>query len=212
MTAGQVPTYPEYEGLRELAQESARRDGRFVDPVKVCRRRAIRRGNDWVSSVIGWGVREDIVEMHMLLLADGQDLTPPLPPALAELRAVQQEHAARRKAVEAAATRARCEAWASVWRALPVYVGVAYNYSGPHHYEGHQSGADHIILVTEDVRLGRTVRSRGGAMCSTPSSRRHQDFAARADHPSARIATCKACLRFAARLAGVPVPPVLLAG
>lgn len=201
--------YPEYEGLLVLAAESLRRDGSFIDPVKWRMMQAVPRNTDWALSVLRTYRRGDPLALHMLLLAHGQDIDPPLPDWLAEVR--EKQAAARRREEEAAAARARAldEAWASIWKALPQQVGVAYNYSGPGHYETYSSGADHIIL-SEDLVFGRMKRVKGWAMCTTPSSARHQSFDLKPDHPTKRRATCKACLRAAAKVAGVELPEILL--
>lgn len=202
--------YPQFEGLLALATESVRRDGGFVDPVKIHMWQRLPRHSDWATSVLGDIDGNGLVGMHMLLLAAGQGIDPPLPAWLARRR--EEQAAVRRREEEAYYARVgqQFEAWASLWRRLPVYVGVAYNYSGPHHYETYTSGAVHII-VCADFTHGRVVRRKGQALCTTASVARHQLFADFGDHPAGRVATCKACLRLAARVVGVPVPAVLLA-
>jgi hypothetical protein len=201
--------YPEYEGLRALATESLRLDHRFIDPVKFRMYEGLRRDRDWRLSVLADDRSKGELRMHVLLLAAGQDIDPPMPVWLAEQRA--QEEAARRDREEKAAGRVRAldAAWDSIWKALPQQIGVAYNYSGGMHYESYQSGAVHIIL-TEPLTIGRAQRVKGWAMCTTPSSVRHQYFADGGDPPTERRATCKACLRTAATVAGVEFPEILL--
>lgn len=205
-----TPIYPEYEGLRAMAEESVRRDGRFIDPVKRRMYALLPGGYDWRVSVLGHDRSVGLVDMHMLLLAHGQDVEPPMPAWLAELRAKARESVRRQRAEFAARLRALDEAWELIWRKLPVRVGVAYNYSGPNHYESYQQGAVHILLINQGVQVGRAVRSQGGAMCTTRSTARHQVWADMGDPPDKRVPTCKACIRFAARVAGVEVPQVLL--
>jgi len=201
-------TYPEYEGLLALAAESLRRDGRFIDPVKFRMLEGLPRDTDWRRSVLADERSSGGMRLHVLLMAHGQDIDPPPPAWLVERR--ERLAAERRQREEAAAARARAldEAWASIWKALPQPVMVAYNYSGGLHLETYQSGADHIIL-TEDLVAGRLRRLKGWAMCTTLSASRHQIFA-HEDPPEKRRATCRACLRTAAKLAGVEVPEILL--
>jgi hypothetical protein len=119
-----------------------------------------------------------------------------------------QEARRRDEAATAERIRVRDEAWKSIWSRLPAPIEVAYNYSGGRHLETYLSGANHILL-TQDLVVGRTRRVKGWAMCSTGSAVRHQIFAA-GDPPEKRVATCKACLRMAARVVGIEVPAVLL--
>jgi hypothetical protein len=209
VTAFEAPWYPEYEGLRAMAEESVRLDHGFVDPVKLRWRQRLGRGWDWEVSVIGDGAQESLIDLHMLLIAHGQNLNPPLPPRVARVRAEQEAAARAHEAARVARAKARDDAWRSIWSRLPQRIEVAYNYSGGLHLENYVSGADHIIL-TEDLVIGRSKRVKGWAMCTTPSAVRHQWFG-EGDPPEKRTATCKACLRMAARLLGVEVPPVLLA-
>lgn len=202
-------TYPEYENLLALAEESARRDGQFIDPVKCRMLEHLRRDQDWYLSVLADERSKGRLRMHVLLLANGQDIEPQLPVGLAEWRAAQAKQRRREDEARAARLAALDEAWASIWRALPQPVGVAYNYSGGLHLESYQSGAVHIIL-TADLVHGRLRRVKGGAMCTTGSTARHQDFADAGDPPEQRRATCKACLRTAAKVAGVELPEILL--
>lgn len=203
-----VPAYPQYEGLLEMARESVRRDGGFVDPVKLRMAQQLRHRSDWATSVLGGDYSNSLLGMHMLLLAHGQDIDPPLPAWLAEVRE-KQEAARRREEQAAAALAAKQDAvWALLWRRMPVYVGVAYNYSGPHHYESYTSGAVHVILCA-DLTVGKIRRVKGWALCTTESAVRHQLFAGFGDHPSARRPSCKACIRMACRIVGVDRDEVL---
>jgi hypothetical protein len=201
--------YPEYEGLLALAAESLRRDGPFIDPVKMRMYEHLGRDRDWRLSVLADDRSHGNMCMHVLLMAKGQGIDPPMPARLAAQRAEQAEAERVRAEKVAARVRALDEAWASIWKALPQRIGVAYNYSGGMHYESYQSGAVHIIL-TEDLKAGRVSRVKGGAMCTTPSSAQHQIFADAGDPPEQRRATCKACLRTAAKVAGVELPEILL--
>lgn len=204
----ETPTYPEYDGLKAMAEESVRRDGGFVDPVKLRMAQQIHRNSDWATSVLGGDYRDNLLSMHMLLLAHGQDIDPPRPAWMVELR--EKQAAARRAQEERAAAlqRMQDEVWALLWRPFPVYIGVAYNYSGPRHYEAYTSGAVHIILCS-DLTHGRIRRVKGWALCTTDSAVKHQLFASFGDHPAARRPTCKACLRLAARIVGVDRDQVL---
>jgi hypothetical protein len=208
MNAREVPTYPEYVGLRAMAEESARRDGHFIDPVKLRMYQDLRRDFDWRICVLGHEMAVSDIDMHMLLLANGQDIDPPMPLWLAECRGWQEEGRRRDAARRAARLRARDEAWESIWKRMPQSIEVAYNYSGGLHLENYSSGADHIIL-TADLVVGRALRMKGWALCSTASASRHQYFP-NPDPPARRVATCKACLRMAARVVGIEVPAILL--
>ncbi len=194
------PDYPEYAGLRALAEESVRRDGDFVDPVKLRMRESSRRDRDWAISVVGDG-RRGLVELHMLLLAEGQDINPPLPGWLAEARAAAAEKNRAEEQAWQDRLRALEDAWRAIYEKLGFAVGVAYNYSGPHHYETYTSGAVHI-LTWVDLNRGRLVRPVGAPLCWTPSRAGHLEFADRGDPADRRVPTCKACIRSAAKLAG----------
>jgi hypothetical protein len=113
------PAYPEFEGLREMAEESARADGMFVDPVKMRMYQRLGRGVDWQISVLGHRRAVSEVDMHMLLLAAGQDIAPPLPDWLAGRREEQAEARRRDEAATAERIRVRDEAWKSIWSRLP---------------------------------------------------------------------------------------------
>src|SRR5690349_10715232 len=92
-----VPTYPEYQGLLELARESVRLDHGFVDPVKLRMLERMPVGTDWRISVVGHSGQRTLMDLHMLLLARGQDINPPLPQWLAEIRAEQAAAEAARE-------------------------------------------------------------------------------------------------------------------
>lgn len=202
------PTYPEFEGLLEMAQESVRRDGSFIDPVKMRMVQQLPRRSDWATAVLGGNYSNNLLGMHMLLLAHGQDIDPPLPAWLAELREKQAE-ARRRQEAEAAALLAKqYGVWELLWRRMPVLVSVAYNYSGPRHTETYTSGAVHVLLLS-DLTFGKMRRVKGWALCTTESAVRHQLFAGYGDHPSTRLPSCKACIRTACRIVGVDRDEVL---
>lgn len=199
---GEETAYPEFEGLLALAQESVRRDGSFCDPVKMHMWKGLPGDLYWRRSVLLHNRPTTLVDIHMLLLAHGQGIRPPLRECdrrrrdeLAAAAKAREEEAARRVAALDGEWRLLCEA-------LPVPVMVAYNYSGGLHLESYTSGADHII-VCEPVTVGRFSRLAGNALCTTESTARRQDFSA-PDEPDRRRPTCKACLRRAARLTGRP--------
>ena len=73
-----TPAYPDYATLRAKAEDAARADGWFVDPRKLRQLEQIRRGLDWTISVLGHSSSTSLIEMHMLLIADRDNLTPPL--------------------------------------------------------------------------------------------------------------------------------------
>lgn len=212
--ADTAPGYPEYVELRAAAEAAADQDGRFVDPRKLLRLEQLPRSTDWRTAVIGHTGRPDLVEMHALLIAHEWNLDPPLPGWLTFRRAAE---AARREAERAAAEAHRAalrQEWRSLHTAFMDRFGavlqVAYNYSGPHHYELHTSGADHIIL-TADLAAGRLVRKAGWALCTTPSSRRRQSFDS-PDPADQRWPTCRACIRALCRLLERPEPETLIRG
>jgi hypothetical protein len=206
--SGEEPTYPEYAGLRAMAEESVRLDNRFVDPVKMRMLERIGRGGDWRLSVLGHGAQRTLLDLHMLLLAHGQDIVPPPPKWLADIRAAQAAAEAAREEARQARLAALAGEWDALWKALPVPVTVAYNYSGPNHLEGWCQGAVHI-LVAEGLRAGRLHRAVGDALCTTPSSGKHQLFDGGSVPPDQRWPTCKTCLRAAARLTGLTADVLL---
>lgn len=205
-----VPTYPEYATLLADAQASVRADHGFVDPVKMRKAQSLRRGHDWRISVVGHAGRTTLVEMHLLLLADERDLTPPLPGWLAKQRAEDAAREAEAEARRQARHAALWADWTALHEALPVPVGVAYNYSGPNHLESWTQGAVHI-LVADELRVGRLARSAGEALCTTPSSRKHQIFHGLTP-PADRLPSCKTCIRAAMRLTGLSADTLLTYG
>jgi hypothetical protein len=196
-----TPAYAEYAGLRALAEESVRRDGRFVDPVKLRMLESLPRDADWRMSVLGHGGQRTVVELHMLLLAHGQDINPPMPAWLAELREEQRVRREQDEQRRQARLQALDDAWAAIHTALGFTVEVAYNYSGPNHLETWTQGAVHILVV-EDLRVGRLSRSAGQSLCWTPSRAGHLLFDGGTVAAEKRVPTCKACIRQAAKLAG----------
>lgn len=203
----QTPDYPEYADLRAAAELSVRADGGFVDPAKLGREQNLGRGHDWRISVLGHSSRTTLVELHMLLIADERGIEPPLPEWLAAHRAERQAKRDAEQAAYAAQIAALEAEWAALWKALPVPVTVAYNYSGPNHYETWTQGAVHI-LVSEDLNVGRLHRPKRSALCSVPSNRGHQDFAHDISDND-RCPSCKACIRTACRLTGLEAPTLL---
>lgn len=202
--------YPEYESLTARAAASVRADGGLVDPAKLRKVERLARPQDWRLAVLGHADRPSLIEMHLLLLADEAGVNPPLPADIIEQRAVIE--ARRRADNDAAATRRRTISaeWSALVKALPVPVGVAYNYSGPNHLENWTQGADHVILRA-DLTAGRLHRKAGQALCTTPSTDGHQLFD-EPDEPDQRTPTCKACIRIACRVAGLTAPTMIQLG
>lgn len=202
------PTYPEYAGLLADAEESVRRDGMFIDPAKLHRYQLLRRPFDWCRSILGHDRAPSVVEMHLILLADERGIDPPLPAWLAERRAAQKAKADAEKAEYDARIRARSDAWAALAAALPVSVTLAYNYSGPNHYETYAQGAVHIILL-EELRVGRLHRVADWALCTTNSAARHQHFPWPDTNGEHGWPTCRACVRQACRITGLEAPALM---
>lgn len=208
MTTTHPPAYPEYADLHTQAAASVAADGHFVDPAKLHRWQNLHRDSDWTISVIGHNRPPSLVEMHMLLLADDRNLQPPLPQWLADRRAEQRRQAAAQQAAYQARMTALEDEWTALWKALPVPITVAYNYSGPNHLETWTQGAVHIILG-EELHVGRLHRVAGWALCTVSSNVKHQDFGGGGVPPESRWPTCKACLRTASRLTGRDVSTLL---
>ena len=207
-----APTYREYADLQTRAEDSVRADHGFVDPSKMAELGRIHRGHDWTLAVLGHNETPTLVEIHMLLIANRDGLTPPLPDHIRQAReAHAAEEAERRRRGQDRADRALTE-WAELAASMPVPVCIAYNYSGPNHYESYHQGAVHI-LVGEDLRVGRLIRPGGylthSALCATPSRLAHLDMP-HTDLPEDRWPTCKACLRTASRVTRKDFP--VLAG
>lgn len=190
-----VPSYPEYAGLRELAQESVRRDGGFVDPVKARMRENIGRGPDWRIAVLGHDRRCTVLEMHMLLLAHGQDITPPAPQWLLDARAEAAQRQAERDAARGKAAAADWAAWNAAREGCPVELEVRRtSHMRPHRGFAHQLG--HAIPKV-DARSGRTRRHRAGrALCETESRSRPLVLNGGEGGP----ATCKSCLDYTPKI------------
>lgn len=158
---------------------------------------------EWMSAVLGRPVngrrRLSWTELVLLGLARDVESEPPVPArVLAEC-----ERAALEERRRAEHLQQQVDAWASLRARLPVWVSVAYNGSGRHHYELHVSGAQHII-VREPLHFGRIHRDANRSLCWTPSRAKHLLFE-NLDIPSDRIPTCKACLRTAERIAQAPI-------
>ncbi len=189
------------ETLSELRARARREAGRFIDPrlLPGLSAKAARAYPEWVSAVIGHQIhdvrRVSWPELVLLGLACDAEPEPPVPArVLAERERAASEERRRANWLEE-----KRQEWAALRAALPVKVSVAYNYSGPHHYEFHLSGANHII-VREPLHVGRLRRDADRSLCWTPSRAKHLLF----DHLDTldeRIPNCKACLATAARIA-----------
>lgn len=203
------PTYPEYEELLAAAEAAYRADGGFVNPAKIRDYDSLDRSHDWFVAVLGHGGNLSsctTVEMHLALIADQRGINPPLPAWLTEQRAAQKAEQDAKDAAYRERQRLLNTEWDALKSALPVNVVAAYNYSGPRHEEYYQSGANHILLRA-DLTVGRLVRRAGDALCTTPSSARHQIFVDPGEEGG--WPSCKTCLRTAARLANVQTPTLL---
>lgn len=191
------------ETLSELRARARREAGPFVDPrlLPGLSAKAARAYPEWVSAVLGRQVhdvrRVSWAELVLLGLACDAEPEPPVPARLL----AERERAASEERRRAEHLRGQADAWAALRVSLPVKVSVAYNYSGPHHYEFHLSGANHIIL-REPLSSGRLRRDAGRSLCWTPSRAKHLLFA-HLDDPADlnRVPNCKACLKIAARIA-----------
>lgn len=201
--AATTPTYPQYAALRAQAEQAARADGNYAHPAKIRAASSIRRGPDWKTCVLGHSGLPTLTEMHMLLIADAQDFSPPPPSWLATLRAQRALKLEERRTEEAAIVGVRDQQWTDLAQALPFPVVLAYNYSR-HTYENWTQGAVHI-LAGETIRIGKLRREKGAALCTVPSTRRQQHFYVPGDAAN-RLPSCKACLAQASRIAGVAAP------
>lgn len=198
-----------YAQLMEAARGSVAADGGFIDPAKWRAYKSLRRAPDWYVAVLGHARRHTDLDLHALLIADRLDLDPPLPAWLAERRAAEATARADADAARAALRERLDEEWTRLREALPVPAGCYYNYSGPNHVEGFEQGAVHIVLAA-DLTAGRLTRARGDALCTTPSTRRHQHFALDGGQDAAtRRPTCKACITTACRLTGATASTLL---
>lgn len=190
--------------LAELRDRAARNVGSFIDPAQLSRvQRFVAGRRDWASAILGKPFSLRAMTTRELVLLDLAANAEPAPPEQPRPPAPQEPGYQPTAADRAAADRnegAAC-AWARLVEMLPVRVSVAYNYSGPHHYELHVSGAEHII-VREPLHAGRLHRVADRSLCWTPSRAKHLLFA-HLDDPADRnrVPTCKACLRIANRIA-----------
>jgi len=192
--------------LTALRAEAAAAVTGFIDPA------ALRRVDSFVSGRAGWARavtgRESFTLHSMtereLVLLDLASRAEPAPPRPAS-RPVEPSPAERART---ARLRAAARAWAELRAALPMPVLVAYNYSGPNHFESYTQGAVHI-LTQAPINTGRLRRAGGQALCETPSRAAHLHFASRdRQDPADHVPTCKACLRIATRLAAAaPATP-----
>lgn len=191
------------ETLSELRARARREAGPFVDPrlLPALTAKTVRAYPEWVSAVLGRQVHDvrRVSWAELVLLGLAYDLEPE-PPVPARVLA-ERERLAQKERQHAEWLEQKHKEWAALRASLPVKVSVAYNYSGPHHYEFHLSGANHII-VREPLLVGRLRRDADRSLCWTPSRAKHLLFA-HLDDPAdrARVPNCKACLRIAARIA-----------
>jgi hypothetical protein len=176
----------------------------FVDPAQLLRvERFLVGRRAWAAAILGkpFSLRamtnREVVLLDLASQAEPEPPEPDQPPAPRESG---YQPSARYRA-ELARQETAQRQWRQLAEALPVAVSVAYNYSGPHHYEFHVSGANHIIM-REHLGAGRLQRDAGKALCETPSRSRHLLFCHR-DAPEDRVPTCKACLRIAYRITGL---------
>lgn len=193
------PTYPEYRELRADAEAAAAADGGMVDPVKLHRRRELRRSWEWQVAVLGHDhLVETLTEMHMILLAAKRNLNPPLPQWLLAARAESAtrdaERAERRKAHEErdqTASDAAVEACA-----VGVTVqrnGTARVRGGYVHHLGHLV-PDVDVLSGPDRRPRRHRAGRG--LCETEGRAKPLDLSGGEGGP----ATCVSCLAWSAKV------------
>jgi hypothetical protein len=206
------PTYPQYAALRAEADHRA---GPSVDPYNVNTRipdLVARRGHDWDHAVLGRpypgpsGMYSG--DMELLLLANEQDITPPLPAGVLEAR--QRAEDERIAAARIRAERiARLDAeWTALVKAMPIAVMVAHNYqSGRHCKNGYVQGGDHII-AGEHLVHGRFARLASSAFCETKSNTGSLYFPNMLT-PDERRPTCKACIRAACKITGLVAPAML---
>ncbi|MGW4528877.1 hypothetical protein [Amycolatopsis sp. NPDC004378] len=199
--------------LATLREQAARTSSSFVDPAQLTRvERFVAGRHDWASAILGKPfilramTNRELVLLDLAAAAEPAPPEPPRPPAPWE-PGYQPTNADR---AATARGEAAARAWAQLAKALPVPVSVAYNYSGPHHYEFHVSGAEHII-VREQLHAGRLHRDADRSLCWTPSRARHLLFA-NLDDPAdrVRVPSCKACLRTAYRITGLDPDDLLL--
>lgn len=187
--------------LVELRDRSRREAGPFVDPrlLAVLEGKLVRAYPEWVSAVLGRQVhdvrRVSWPELVLIGLACDAESDPPVPPRVL----AERERAASEARRCAERRQERVDAWATLRAALPVRVSVAYNYSGPHHYEFHVSGAEHII-VREPLHIGRLRRDADRSLCWTTSRAPRLMFDLSGAPDETRIPTCKACLSIAERI------------
>lgn len=185
--------------LAELRDRAGREATGFIDPARLNRVEHFISGRcAWAQAVTGRPsfTSRTMTERELALLDLAAEAEPQPPtPAPKPVKASPRESAWEARQLAAA------REWETLRAALPVPVIVAYNYSGPHHYEFHTSGADHI-LVQGPVDVGRLHRTAGQALCETPSRARHLLFDSTTTQDSvSRVPTCKACLRVAGRIA-----------
>lgn len=189
-----TPDYPEYAGLRAMAEESVRLDGGFVDPIKMRMRQRIG-GGDWQICVLGHNRPDTLVEMHMLLLAHGQLISPPPPQWLVDAHAVakqlEEERAARIKERDD-----RFQArWDEAREGCQVEVEVRRNgHARAHHGGRHQLG--HVVPKV-DARSGKSRRHRAGrALCESERRARPLDLSG----GEGGAATCVSCLDYTPKI------------
>lgn len=190
-----APEYPEYKQLLADAQDAAAADGPFIDPVKVRRCKELRRGWEWKVSVLGHDGTQSKIDMHLLLLADERDLTPPPPQWLLDARAEGERRDEANRARRKANDDADEKAWAQVREQCQVEVAVLRNGTArPRKGQLHNLG--HAV-PTVDAVSGRSRRHPAGrALCETEQRAKALDLSG----GEGGAVTCVSCLNYAPKI------------
>lgn len=193
--------------LAEMRESAGKQASPFIDPAQLGRvERFVACRHEWATAILGKPFRLRAITNRELVLLDLAAHTEPAPP---EPRPPASHEPGRPPAEPAARCAAGAHEWARIAAAFPVRVSVAYNYSGPNHYESHVSGAEHII-VREPLHQGRLHRAADCPLCWTPSRAKHLLFDLADPTNRDRVPSCKRCLRTAYHITGFPPGSVLL--
>lgn len=205
------PNYPEYGTIKFKA---ARTVPAFVDQRYIDQLTEIigRRGHDWCTAVLGYpfpGLRHTPgSEAHMLVVADEENLRPPLPDRIVAERAARAE----RDKQETAARKAIAARDARTWRdalavcKVPHLLTVRPNATGRRLVRGHSTGPNRHVVPAQTLHSGPQrnrprIHTAGRALCETPK-RTPMRLAEPVDAP----ATCVNCLQYV-RLVRLPEQP-----
>ncbi|MFF9901273.1 hypothetical protein [Streptomyces longispororuber] len=200
-----VPTYPEYE---ELRQEARRRDGGPISARAIARMEDVvqRRGGDWCTAVLGRpfpGLRHvPSREGWMLVLADERGLAPELPERIAAARHAAEARHQEQEAQRRANLEAQQRRWSLITEAAPVAFSVRENTR----HTGVKGSLGHVTAAV-DLLSGRSrLHKAGRGLCEMLGRSNPLHLGEPLEN---RPPNCQRCITYAGlvRTLDAPAPP-----